>query len=150
MRKKIKKILQTWKPFFSFQLYVAKIQCGNQGHLVGSLIINGVNIRHPKQGAVLDEVRSRSVTGRVPQTAAADLHALSTQLADVHQDNNLVSWNQQVLYAGSDHLSGGRSVSTGASTVPPCRVFETRLPRTAFLSFFVTTLLHTSPLGGNW
>lgn len=88
-------------------MYVAKIQCGNQGQLVGSLIINSVNIRHPKQGAVLDEVRSRSVTGRVPQTAAADLHALSTQLADVHQDNDLVSGNQQVLYAGSDHLLGG-------------------------------------------
>lgn len=90
---------------------VAKIQCGNQRQLVGSLIINGVNIRHPEQGAVLDEVRSRSVTGRVPQTAAADLHALSTQLADVHQDNDLVSGNQQVLYAGSDHLSGGGSDS---------------------------------------
>lgn len=132
-------------------MQVAKIQCRNKGHLVGSLIINRVNIRHPKQGAVLDEVRSRSVTGRVPQTAAADLHALSTQLADVHQDNNLVSGNQQVLYAGSDHLSVGGGVSfDGVQAVLPCSVFETRLPRTAFLSFFVTTLLHTSPLGGNW
>lgn len=131
-------------------MYVAKIQCGNQGQLVGSLIINSVNIRHPKQGAVLDEVRSRSVTGRVPQTAAADLHALSTQLADVHQDNDLVSGNQQVLYAGSDHLLGGGVRFEGVQTVLPSRVFETRLPRTAFLSFFVTTLLHTSPLGGNW
>lgn len=131
---------------------VAKIQCGNQRQLVGSLIINGVNIRHPEQGAVLDEVRSRSVTGRVPQTAAADLHALSTQLADVHQDNDLVSGNQQVLYAGSDHLSGGGGGVRfeGVQTVLPGRVFETRLPRTAFLSFFVTTLLRTSPLGGNW
>lgn len=106
--------------FLSNCMYVAKIQCGNQGQLVGSLIINSVNIRHPKQGAVLDEVRSRSVTGRVPQTAAADLHALSTQLADVHQDNDLVSGNQQVLYAGSDHLLGGgggqiRGCSNGAA-----------------------------------
>lgn len=80
---------------------------------MGSLIINSVNIGHPKQGAVPDDVRSRSVTGGVPQAAAADLHALSTQLADVHQHNNLVSGNQQVLYAGSDHLSGGRSASMG-------------------------------------
>lgn len=72
-----------------------------------SLIINSVNIRRTKQRAVLEEVRSRSVTRCVPQTAAADLHALTAQLADVHQDNNLVSGNQQVLHAGSNHLMGG-------------------------------------------
>lgn len=64
-----------------------KAQCG-------SLIVNSVNIGQTKQGLVLDEVRSRSVIGRVPQTAAADLHALPVQLADVHQDNDLVSGNQ--------------------------------------------------------
>lgn len=123
-----------------------------------SLIINRVNICCTKQRAVLEEVRSRSVTRCVPQTAAADLHALSPQLADVHQDNNLVSGNQQVLHAGSNHLMGEvnrtkcgqRTDLTAFPKVPHQGIFRTDSPHTVFLSFSVTTLLHISPLGGNW
>lgn len=56
-----------------------------------SLKVNSVNTRHAKQRTVLEEVRGESVIRRVPETAAADLHALPGELADVDQDDNFVS-----------------------------------------------------------
>lgn len=50
-----------------------------------------MNTRHAKQRTVLEEVRGESVIRRVPETAAADLHALPGELADVDQDDNFVS-----------------------------------------------------------
>lgn len=112
----------------------------------GSLIINSVNICRTKQRAVLEEVRSRSVTRYIPQTATADLHALSTQLADVHQDNNLVSGNQQVLHAGSNHLMGGNQC-TECGQRADVRVFKESLTSH---SVFVIFCDHSTSYFSSW
>lgn len=69
-----------------------------------SLIVNSVHACNTKQRAVLEGVRSEGVNRCVPQTAAADLHALPGELANVDQDDDLISGNQEVLHTGSDHL----------------------------------------------
>lgn len=70
-----------------------------------SLKVDGVHVGHTKQRAVLEGEGSEGVTGGVPQTAAADLHALPRELPDVDQDDSLVSGDQEVLHAGSYHLA---------------------------------------------
>lgn len=75
------------------------IQC-----LRDSLKVNSVNSCHTKQRAVLEGVRCKGVIRCIPQTAAADLHALPSELADVDQGNSLISGNQEVLHTGSYHL----------------------------------------------
>lgn len=71
-----------------------------------SLKVNSVHSCHTKQRAVLEEVRGKCVIRCIPQTAAADLHALPSELADVDQDNCLISGNHEVLHTGSYHLVG--------------------------------------------
>lgn len=71
-----------------------------------SLKVNSVDSCHTKQRAVLEGVRGVGVVRRIPKAAAADLHALPGELADVDQDNSLISGNQKVLHAGSYHLGG--------------------------------------------
>lgn len=68
------------------------------------LIINCINGSNTKQRAVLKGVGGEGVVGAVPQAPAADLHALIAELADVDQNNNLVSGNHEVLYTSSYHL----------------------------------------------
>lgn len=71
-----------------------------------SLKVNSIHSCHTKQRAVLEEVRGKCVIRCIPQTAAADLHALPSELADVDQDNCLISGNHEVLHTGSYHLVG--------------------------------------------
>lgn len=73
--------------------------------LCDSLIVNCVHSPDTKQRAVLEGVRGERVIGAVPQASAADLHALIAELADVDQNNNLVSGDHEVLHAGSYHLA---------------------------------------------
>lgn len=73
--------------------------------LCDSLIVNCVHSSNTKQRAVLEGVRGECVIGAVPQASAADLHALIAELADVDQNNNLVSGDHEVLHAGSYHLA---------------------------------------------
>lgn len=56
-----------------------------------SLKVHSVDSRHTKQRAVLEGVRGKGVVGCVPQTAAADLYALPSELADVDEDDNFIS-----------------------------------------------------------
>lgn len=71
-----------------------------------SLKVNSIHSCHTEQGAVLKGVRGEGVIRCIPQTAAADLHALSCELADVDQDHSLISGNHEVLHTGSYHLGG--------------------------------------------
>lgn len=73
--------------------------------LCGLLIVNCVHSSDTIQRAVLEGVRGERVVGAVPQASAADLHALIAELADVDQNNNLVSGDHEVLHAGSYHLA---------------------------------------------
>lgn len=72
--------------------------------MTASLKVNGVDSCHTKQRAVLERVRGEGVIRCIPKAAAADLHALSCELADVNQGNDLVSGDHEVLYTGSYHL----------------------------------------------
>ncbi len=71
-----------------------------------SLKVNSVDSRHTKQRAVLEGVRGVGVIRRIPKAAAADLHALSGELADVDQDDSLISGDHEVPHTGSYHLGG--------------------------------------------
>lgn len=73
--------------------------------LCGLLIVNCVHSSDTIQRAVLEGVRGERVVGAVPQASAADLHALIAELADVDQNNNLVSGDHEVLHTGSYHLA---------------------------------------------
>lgn len=77
------------------------IQCRHS-----SLKVNSVDSCHAKQRTVLEGVRGEGVIRCIPQTAAADLHALPCELANVDQDDNLISGDHEVLHAGSYHLGG--------------------------------------------
>lgn len=68
------------------------------------LKINCINGSDTKQRAVLERVGGEGVVGAVPQTPAADLHALVAQLPNVDQHHKLVAGNQEVLHTSSDHL----------------------------------------------
>lgn len=68
------------------------------------LKINCINGSNTKQRAVLERVGGEGVVGAVPQTSAADLHALIAQLANVDQNHKLISRNQEVLHTSSYHL----------------------------------------------
>lgn len=91
--------------WLSWVMFLSKsIQC-----LHGSFKINSVNSCHTKQRAVLEGVRCKGVISSIPQTATADLYALPSELADVDQDNNLISGNHEVLHTGFYHLDMGNS-----------------------------------------
>lgn len=74
------------------------------GSVYASLKVNSVDSCHTKQRAVLEGVRGESVVRCIPKTTAADLHALSCELADVNQGDDLISGDHEILYTGSYHL----------------------------------------------
>lgn len=76
------------------------IQC-----LCDSLIVNSVDSSHTKKRAVLEGVGGEGVVRCIPQTAAADLHALPGELANADQDDKLISVNHEVFHTCSYHLS---------------------------------------------
>ena len=85
---------------YRFELLSESIRC-----LCDSLIVYSVDSPHTKQRAVLEGVRGEGVIRCIPQTAAADLHALPSELADADQDDKLISLNHEVFHTGSYHLS---------------------------------------------
>lgn len=68
------------------------------------LVIHAVDISQSKQGAVLKGVGGKSVVRRVPDTPAANPHALIVQLSDVDEDDYFISRYHQVLHSGFNYL----------------------------------------------
>lgn len=56
-----------------------------------SLKVNSVDSCHTIKRTVLKGVGGKGVIRCIPQTAAADLHALPSELADVDHDDNFIS-----------------------------------------------------------
>lgn len=69
-----------------------------------SLKVNAIYSCYSKQRAIRERVAGKTVGGRVPQAAAAHLHALSRLLADVDQDHDFISGDHEIFHARSDHL----------------------------------------------
>lgn len=119
-----------------------------------SLRVNSVDSCQTEQRAVLEGVRGEGVISCIPQTAAADLHALPGALTDVDQDDGLISGNHEVLHTGSYDLGGAiqriKLTEQKITLHLNEHAFQIHLPHILFLSFFETTPLHISPLGGNW
>lgn len=69
-----------------------------------SLKVNSKDYCRAIQRTVLERIRGKSVVGCIPQAAAADLHALSSELANVDQDDYLISGDHEVLHTSSYHL----------------------------------------------
>lgn len=82
--------------------FIYQITC----HVGDSLKVNSIDSCDTIQRAVFKRVRGKSVVRCIPQTAAADLHALSSELANVYKDNYLISGDHEVLHTGSYYLEG--------------------------------------------
>lgn len=61
-----------------------------------------------EQRGVLEGVGHKGVEVWIPQTAAADLHPLAVELADVDQDDGFIPGDHKLLYAGPYHLQQGQ------------------------------------------
>lgn len=118
------------------------------------LKINCINGSNTKQRAVLERVGGEGVVGAVPQTSAADLHALIAQLANVDQNHKFISGNHEILHTSSYHLEDTvAKFSHRNRKWRRCKIVqlpEMCLPRWLFLSFSGTTPFRTSLLEGKW
>lgn len=117
------------------------------------LIVDPVHGGAAEQSFVLEGVGHKGVEVWIPQTAAADLHPLTVELADVDQDDGFIPGDHELLHAGPYHLQQGQKESVLNSADVLMESIKRRLCfhllHRESGSFLESDVDHTAHLGGD-